>query len=140
VSFTVSAGYNWGDPTIIATPEDVDAFIDELLTADFDTSIAMLEVQERPLNPNGFPDHELSVAVNSKDNVGALHYMGPTFVSFSKGHVSKYDEVVYYYLGNDHEFPRDSDISIDTIRQAVKEFLASGGERPTCVPWQDHRA
>lgn len=137
MSFSVSAGYDWGDPTIITTPEEVDAFIDTFLTADFDTSIAMLEVRERPLNANGFPDHELSVAINAQDKVGALHYMGPDHIGFSKGQVSKYDEVVYYYLGNDHEYPRDSEISIETIRQAVKEFLASGGERPTCVQWQD---
>jgi hypothetical protein len=47
--------------------------------------------------------------------------------------------VIYYYLDHDHEYPRDSDISIDAIRRAVKEFLASGGKRPTCVQWQDHR-
>jgi hypothetical protein len=39
--------------------------------------------------------------------------------------------------GEEHTFPIDSEVPIDLIRQAVKEFLASGG-RPSCVRWQRH--
>jgi hypothetical protein len=42
-------------------------------------------------------------------------------------------------MGNDTDFPVDSEIPIDLIRQATKEFIASGGERPTCVQWQPYR-
>jgi hypothetical protein len=140
VSYTLTAVYRRGEPIIITTPADIDRFIDEFLTADFSTSIAKLRVRERPANTAGLPDHQLSVAVNAEDNVGGLRYTGANYAGFSKGEVSGYDEVVYYYLDHDHGYPRDSVISIDTIRRAVKEFLASGGERPTCVQWQDHRA
>ena len=140
MSHSISAAYRRSEPAVLATPQDVDVFLDEFLTADFATSIAMLYVRERPLNDAGYPDHELSVAVNAEDSVGGLHYSGPNYSGFSKGAVSRYDEVVYYYLDHDHEYPRDSVVSIGIIRQAVKEFLATGGERPTCVQWQDHRA
>jgi Immunity protein Imm1 len=79
------------------------------------------------------------VAIDAEDHVGGLRYVGPRFGGFSKGQVSQYDEVVYYYLEHDHEFPRDSVIPVDDIRQAVKEFLASGGECPTCIQWQQDK-
>lgn len=140
MSFSATATYRDGEPTTIATPDDVDRFIDEFLTEDFSHSIAKLHVRERPLNAAGLPDHQLSVAVNAEDGVGGLRYMGPDFAGFAVGDVSRYDEVVYYYFDHDQEFPRNSVISIGLIRRAVNEFLASGGQRPTCVPWQEHRA
>ena len=42
----------------------------------------------------------------------------------------------YFIVGNAIEFPDRSKIPIDLVRRAVKEFLASGGQRPTCVQWQ----
>jgi hypothetical protein len=136
MSYSVAAYYKRGEPIAASTDEEVDSLVDDLLAAGFENSIAKLHVRERALSAAGFPDHQLRVAVNAEDNVGSLHYMGPSFAGFSKGNVSKRDEVFYYYVDHDHEFPRDSEISIDLIRRAVKEFVASGGERPTCVEWQ----
>jgi hypothetical protein len=48
------------------------------------------------------------------------------------------DELVYY-AGQDREFPIDSQLSIDVIRTAVKEFVASGGKRPTSIDWKPGR-
>jgi hypothetical protein len=55
---------------------------------------------------------------------------------FSQGTPSSRDEVFYNYMGNDTDFPHDSEISIGLLRQAAKEFLHHGGDRPTCVTWQ----
>jgi hypothetical protein len=41
--------------------------------------------------------------------------------------------LVYDYAGQDREFPTDSQLLIDAIRTAVKEFLSSGGEGPTSI-------
>lgn len=117
----------------------MDALIDDLLSEPFDNSIAALYVQGRD-NKLGLPDHELQVAVNAQDNVGALRYMGGSGTYFAKGTTSRYDEVAYYYMGNDHGFPRDSDLPLDAVRAAAKEFLASGGERPQRVQWRDATA
>jgi hypothetical protein len=39
-------------------------------------------------------------------------------------------------LGHVREFMPGSEIPIDLVRQAVKEFLGSGGQVPTCIEWQ----
>jgi len=36
-------------------------------------------------------------------------------------------------MGNDTEFPHDSEIPIGLLRQAAKDFLQHSGERPTGV-------
>lgn len=136
MKYSIAAYYTSDKPTIITEPDQVGSFIADLLSAGYDNSIAKLHIRERPLNAAGFPDHMLRVAVNADDNVGGLAYIGPDAGGFSKGQLSKYDEVVYYYAGHDHEFPRDSEIPLTAVSEAVKEFLASGGERPTCVQWQ----
>jgi hypothetical protein len=81
------------------------------------------------------PDHELYLAVNAKAGVGGLRYQGER-VRFSQGTPSSRDEVFYLYMGNDTDFPRDSEISIGLLREAAREFLNRGGEHPTCVTWQ----
>jgi hypothetical protein len=139
MSYTVAAYYRKGEPTVFGDDDGADRFIDEFLEAGFGNSIAELVVRERPRNGAGYPDHLLRVAVDAEDKVGGLHYQGPTAGGFSKGELSKHEDVFYYYVNNDHTFPRDSVISLDLIRRAVKEFRASGGERPTCVEWQPER-
>ncbi|MFF4692381.1 Imm1 family immunity protein [Streptomyces sp. NPDC001307] len=45
-------------------------------------------------------------------------------------------EVSYSCEGDITEFPDRSETPIDRVRQAAKEFLASGGQLPTCVERQ----
>ena len=122
-------------PVLVGTDEEMDALVDQLLAEPFANSIAALYSLDRPLNPAGVPDHELSLAVNAKAGVGGLRYQGDG-VWFSHGAPSSRDEVFYLYMGNDTDFPHDSEIPIGLLRQAAKEFLNRGGERPTCVTWQ----
>ncbi|MEU5083618.1 MULTISPECIES: Imm1 family immunity protein [Streptomyces] len=46
-------------------------------------------------------------------------------------------EVCYSIMGSATEFPSCSEIPISLVRQAVKEFLLSGGRQPTCIEWQE---
>ncbi|MFF1818294.1 Imm1 family immunity protein [Kribbella sp. NPDC058245] len=134
---TIEAYYRHehGDkPVRIQTDEDLDALVDALLAEPYENSVAALYVEGR-LNAAGVPDHELLVAVNHEDRVGGLRFMGDGGTYFSAGEPSRHDEVIYYYMGNDREFPRASEITIDTLRKAVKTFLANGGHRPTGVEW-----
>lgn len=115
--------------------EDVDALIEDLLTGPAYHNMAELHSLDRPLLPSGFPDHELLVGVDAQLQVGVLEFMDDgNFVTL--GPPSDRGEVSYYIAGNPTEFPNRSEVSIDLIRRAVKEFLTSGGKRPTCVEWQ----
>lgn len=139
---TVRAFYNAShdEPVLIRTPEQMDTAIDGLMGQPFSDSIAAMYSIARPTNKAGLPDHEFYIAVNPRDGVGGVMYSGEhdgdDGTWFSVGNVSQYDEVCYYYMGNDREFPRDSEISIDLVRQAAREFLANGGNRPECIEWQ----
>lgn len=140
MSYSVEAYYRHehGDaPVVVHTPEQMDELIAALLNEPFDNSEAALYVRERPANERGYPDHEFRIAVDSEDKVGGLRYMGGGGTYFSKGALSKHEEISYCHMGSAHDYPRDSEISLDAVRQAAREFLTSGGERPTNVEWQD---
>jgi hypothetical protein len=116
----------------------IDALLDALLTQSVSNSLLNLYIVERPLNDAGFPGHEFGVGVDAEREVGGLWYMGEGGSWYTLGSQSTREEVYYCYMNHDTSFPADSEISIDLIRQATKEFLASGGERPTCVQWQPY--
>ncbi|MFD7655041.1 Imm1 family immunity protein [Actinosynnema sp. NPDC059797] len=48
-------------------------------------------------------------------------------------------QVVLTYFGVPHDFPADAEVPLDTVREAMWELLTTGGERPTCVTWQEDR-
>jgi Immunity protein Imm1 len=125
------------DPVIISTPEGMDRVIDDLLAGDWEHSVAAVYLRERPLNAAGVPDHELLVAVDADTGLGALFLNAPgeTHSLYSKGTTQQPDDVLYYYMGSERDFPHDSEIPVDAVRHAAKEFLATG-KRPTCVQWQ----
>ncbi|MGW0784966.1 Imm1 family immunity protein [Streptomyces sp. NPDC002913] len=46
-------------------------------------------------------------------------------------------EAVYHVADNPREFPATAKIPLFLAREAVKECLLSGGQRPTCIEWQE---
>ncbi|GAA1287780.1 hypothetical protein Psi02_70310 [Planotetraspora silvatica] len=120
---------------VLSTPEEVDTLIDSLLAGPAFHNMAELHSLDRALLPSGFPDHELLVGVDRKLQVGVLEFMDDGNV-VTLGSSEGRGEVSYFIVGNPTEFPDRSEIPIDLVRRAVKEFLVSGGQRPTCVQWQ----
>ncbi|WP_353962457.1 Imm1 family immunity protein [Streptomyces sp. NBC_01221] len=53
------------------------------------------------------------------------------------GHTPGPWEVTYFVAENPTEFPATAEIPLALVRQAAKEFLSSGGRRPTCTQWQE---
>jgi hypothetical protein len=121
------------NPVLLRTVRDIDVLIAELLDQSFDYSVAAIYSTGRPSNPEGLPDHELLLAVDRFDRVGALRH-SQADTATAMGVPSTHDEVVYYYMGNLLEFPAGSDLPLETIREAVVEFLRTGS-RPTMVDW-----
>lgn len=125
------------EPVMLTTDEDVDALIDALLTGPAYNNMAQLHSLERPLLPSGYPDHELLVGVNRDLPVGVLAFMDAEYGNLVTLNPSEgRGEVSYSISGQATEFPDRSEVPIDLIRKAVKEFLFSGGKRPECVQWQ----
>lgn len=127
-------------PIHLSSEADVDRLVDSLLVEDFGNSVAAIYADGR-LNPAGFPDHELLIGIDSEGGVGSLRYTGQSApfsgTFYGLGRASKRDEVFYYYMGHDRGFPPDSELPVDAIRGALKEFLASNGERPTSIEWSN---
>ncbi|MGI5249913.1 Imm1 family immunity protein [Actinacidiphila glaucinigra] len=44
--------------------------------------------------------------------------------------------VAYHVAGHWTEFPDQSEVPVARVREAVKEFLRSGGNVPTCLTWK----
>lgn len=142
---TVEAFYkNVDAPTLIETPEDVDALIDAVLAEPFANSVIALYSTARPLMESGVPDHEMRVAIYAEAKVGGIRYAGDDATRegswYVPGQVSQRDEVFYYYCGHDQGWPQDSEVSIEQVRAAVKEFVANDGSRPTALAWKDWSA
>ncbi|MBT8225388.1 MAG: hypothetical protein HKP61_20935 [Dactylosporangium sp.] len=139
MTFSARAYYLGGhrdQPAVLHGAEDVDTLVDALLAQPFSNSVATVYIVERP-RVNGLPDHELAVAVDSEGDVGGLWYLNSAAGTwYTRGARGERDEVFYCHMGEERDFPADSEISIDLLRQGVREFLATGGERPTCVSWQ----
>ncbi|MFI9387759.1 Imm1 family immunity protein [Kutzneria sp. NPDC052558] len=121
---------------MLTTPEDVDQLIDTLLADPDGCSMAELHSLDRPLLPSGFPDHELLVGADGNLKVGVLEFMDATGNSVTLGNSEGRGEISYYIGNTATEFPARSEVPVELVRQAVKEFLTSGGQRPTCIEWQ----
>jgi hypothetical protein len=143
MTYTVRAFFkhsHGADPVILSSDEDVDALVDAVLAEEFGNSVAALYVAERPKTERDMPDHELRVAFNSEAGVGGLRYAGRhedrAGVWYASGKTSERDEVFYYYMGHDEGWPQDSEVPIEDVRAAVKEFLESVGGRPATAEWK----
>ncbi|MFI1729910.1 Imm1 family immunity protein [Streptomyces acidicola] len=125
------------DGRAVLTSDDADSLIDALLAGSDSENMAELHSLDRPLRASGFPGHEFLVGVDKELQVGVLSFMDVTGNLVSLGHSEGRGCVSYFIVGNGTEFPDRSEIPIVLVRQAVKEFLISGGQRPTCIQWQE---
>jgi immunity protein Imm1 of predicted polymorphic toxin system len=124
------------DPALLSSPEELDAMIDELLSGPVHENMAALYSLDRPKLPSGAADHQLLVGVDRERGIGLVGFMDADGNVITVGPPDGRDEVVYYSCGEITEFPGPSEVPVDLVRQAAREFLASGGQRPTCVQWQ----
>jgi hypothetical protein len=125
------------NPLILSEPENVDNLVDQLLAIPGSDNMAVLYIQERPRGPHNLPDHELFLALNRGRSVGALKFGDKNGNWATRGPANDQPPGEYVFMGTESEFPAQVDISLDLLRTAVKEFLASGGQRPAGVDWQD---
>jgi hypothetical protein len=140
MTYTARANHKRGQSNSTAQitgPQDIDALILELSTDDGDNTLAGIYINERPTTAQGLPDHELRIAIDNKRKVGAIRYISGNNAWHATGQKSDLDEVLYFYMGHDEQYPQDSETTIAEIRTATNEFLTSGGARPTSPTWSE---
>lgn len=124
------------NPVSLRSSGDVHALIDALLASGPSENLAALYSLERPLMLAGVPDHELLVGADGDLRVGVLAFMDDGNW-FSLDPLGGSGETSYSIMGAATEFPENSQIPIEIVRQAVLEFLSNGGRRPVCTQWQE---
>lgn len=125
---------NMHDPVLLATVEDADRLIDTLLAGPPMHDAAHLLSRARPRLASGFWDHELYVGVSRDVPVGALAFAAPEVGRIvSAGGPDSRTGVAYFVAGHWTEFPDHSEVPVALVREAVREFLCSGGQVPSCI-------
>jgi hypothetical protein len=120
------------NPILLTTANDVDHLLAALAAESWQNSVAAIYIDGR-VTRTGVPDHELQVVVDYADKTtGALRYTAHDGTYFTNGSTTDGDSVLYFYMGNEVEYPRASVVPIEDIRTAIKKFLETG-ERPTGV-------
>ncbi|KOV79882.1 hypothetical protein ADL03_35620 [Nocardia sp. NRRL S-836] len=114
--------------------DDIDSFLAELLGAGPDYRSATIYAVDEAAAED--PSHELVIGVDEATALGAVRYAGDDGEWFSKGEKINPDGVRFTYYGTAHEYPADSEVPLDVVRQALRELLANEGKRPECVTWQ----
>lgn len=128
------------EPRIIDSAQGVDSVIDDLLvpaTGVLKENLASVYSLERERLPFGTPDHEFMIGVDWELEVGLVAFSDASGNFVSRGSSSGRVDPVYFQQGHLTEFSAYSEIPIPLVRRAAKEFLISGGKRPTCVQWQN---
>ncbi|MGV9310614.1 Imm1 family immunity protein [Streptomyces sp. NPDC003691] len=123
-------------PELLRGPADVDALFDSLLTGPVHENLAQLHSLERPLLPSGYPDHELLIGADRNRQVGLLAFLDAEGNVVTAGTPDGEVQGRYCIMGHLTEFPPGSELPLDAVRRAVKEFVSSGGCRPASVPWR----
>ena len=135
MSYALEASYKHGvGVSLLRTDDDIDGFLAELLNAGPDYQSATVYAVDESADED--PTHELVVGVDQATALGAVRYAGDVGEWFSKGEQVNPDGVRYLYFGTAHEFPADSEVPLDLVRQALRELLANEGTRPESLTWQ----
>ncbi|MEV4800427.1 Imm1 family immunity protein [Nonomuraea sp. NPDC049421] len=125
------------EPMLLSTSQDADTLIDALASAPIDRNLAQIHSLERQSLSSGTPDHELLVGIDSLLAVGILAFMDDEHGNLvTAGPSETRSEPIYCIMGHATEFPAHSEIAIDQVRLALKEFISSGGQCPTSVIWK----
>ncbi|OLZ50327.1 hypothetical protein BS330_29150 [Amycolatopsis keratiniphila subsp. nogabecina] len=131
----VKAWYDPGqrEPFDLADAAQVDALLDRMLVEATAAPVGVIA----ELAWEG-EDHRsiLQFGVRT-DHVGFVGYMGrgePSVISTS-GATSP-EPVAYDYQSHERVVQSNAEISWSTVRQAVHDYVASGGTRPVGVSWE----
>lgn len=128
---------HWHAPVLLDSEHVIDAMLDALIVAGPLHNAAQLMSLDRQMLSSGLPDHIFLVGVSAGGQFGILSYStGEEGALIPAGEATA--PVATYMLNTyPREFLEPAEVPIDLVRQAVKEFVLSGGRRPTCLEWRE---
>ncbi|WIX78922.1 Imm1 family immunity protein [Amycolatopsis carbonis] len=132
----VKAWYDPGqaEPFELAEPAEVDALLDRMVS---EATAAPVGVVAELAREDRDRWSILQFGVRT-EGVGFVGYMGKdeTSVISASGAMSS-EPVAYDYQAHEREVPSHAEVSWQSVRQAVHDYVASRGARPGGVTWQE---
>ncbi|MER5604335.1 Imm1 family immunity protein [Streptomyces sp. NPDC002265] len=126
-----------GAPVLLDSAHAIEAMIDALIAADPLRTTAQLISLDRQRLSSGWPDHEFLVGVGAGGQFGILCYSTGDEGALIPDGAPTAPVATYMLNTYPREFLEPTEVPIDLVREAVKEFVLSGGRRPTCLEWRE---
>jgi hypothetical protein len=121
------------EPITIRTVEDLDALLDRMVAE-------ALGFVVPPLAELSWQDADgwavVYVGISAKNDLGVITHSDRDGSVISSNGGDGGDAVSYDYMGNLRDLPDSAEIPLVDVRQAMREFVAADGARPTSVAWQ----
>lgn len=126
------------EPVVMRTPAQVDELLDRMVAEAESPDVEVgLVAQIDGKDEDGWSILQFGVraAASLCGFVGHVAKDSPSVIS-DNGATSP-EMVAYDYQYNEREVPGNAEISWPTVRQAVHDYVASGGARPAGVKWRE---
>ncbi|MGW1963706.1 Imm1 family immunity protein [Streptomyces sp. NPDC001935] len=124
-------------PLLLDSEHAIDAMVDALIVAGPLHKGAQLESLDRQMLSSGLPDHIFLVGVSADGRFGILSYSTGEEGALIPAGRATVPVATYMFNTYPREFVEPPEVPVDVVRQAVKEFVLSGGQRPTCLEWRE---
>lgn len=122
-------------PTVVTTVAELDALIDRIVAEAAEDPIpaaAQVVVQ-------GAADGDLYLEVGLGAQRGFVTAIGPGG-GMSRGETARTGTVTYDYAGHTAELPANAELPVNEVRQALREYLTTGGKLPQAIAFEPVRA
>ncbi|MEV8609543.1 Imm1 family immunity protein [Amycolatopsis sp. NPDC051373] len=125
-----------GNPLPLSTPAQVDELLDRMVAESESPEVEVgLVAQIDSTREGGWSVLQFGVRAAKSGFVG---YMGKDEASaISDSGATPPEPVAYDYQSHEREVPSNAEVSWPTVRQAVHDYVASGGARPAGVRWRE---
>lgn len=122
------------NPVVVTTADEVDALIDRVRSESPPEAPILMDV-----HLSGDP-YAQGLDVGVSGDRGVVRYSGRDWprgvFGVTEEECCDGEERSYFYMGHCRGFPASSEIPLDLVRAAVKEFMEVDGARPKCIRWQ----
>ncbi|MEW2508303.1 Imm1 family immunity protein [Amycolatopsis sp. NPDC047767] len=126
-------------PVALSTPAQVDELLDQMVAEAESPNVEVGLVAQLDGKDGDDWSSTLQFGVRAAATMcGFVGYMGKGETSaISDNGATSPEPVAYDYQSHEREVPSNAEIPWPTVRQAVHDYVASGGTRPAGVRWRE---
>lgn len=121
------------DPLIIASEQALDEFVAGLIRDYGNHSASAYAVRSAEAQVEA-TEPCLEFAVNKDGKHGGLKFFDGETVHYARG-VTSLQQPSYQFFGNTQDWPSDSVLTLETVKDAVDHFRTHGGAKSVSLDW-----